>query len=79
MAFIHRNEVLKILELFKIIVSDKFLSQVALQITRHDGQPLKSLTSVVFEQCLQILTQPGFPDQVNTSLLSEIHCEINHL
>lgn len=40
------------------------LAEVALHITRHDGQPLKSLTSVVFKECLQILTQPGFPDQV---------------
>ena len=43
------------------------LEQVALHITRHDGQPLKSLTSVVFKECLQILTQPGFPDQVSLS------------
>jgi len=40
------------------------LAEVALHITRHDGQPIKSLTVVVFKECLQMLTQPGFPDQV---------------
>ncbi|KAL5256395.1 hypothetical protein ACHWQZ_G011579 [Mnemiopsis leidyi] len=44
------------------------LAEVALHVTRFDGQPIKSLTSVVFKDCLHVLAQPGFPDQVYSSL-----------